>query len=189
MAAPRCSERGARCSIGCGLLPHVLVRPFHAQAAQALPCHREGTLRAAHCAVHSCFAVQPTVRMDVPGRRLHGQSCTSGQSMCSCARANKDACVFCFPVAKSFAADVGTKGAAAARKDMKACILVTKKDIRIICVLTHILIQAHHMHLYHTTPNTAIYLYCAWRIHARYRTVFKLPAKLFQNAQVLRPKL
>ena len=58
--------------------------------------------------------------------------------MCSCARANKDACVFCFPVAKSFAADVGTKGAAAARKEMKARIHVTTKDIRIIYVLRHI---------------------------------------------------
>ena len=33
-----------------------------------------------------------------------------------------------------------------------------KRHIRRIYVLTHILMQAHHMHLYHTTPNTAIYL-------------------------------
>ena len=46
---------------------HTSLCVFYAKAAQALPCHREGTLRAAHCTVHSSFPVQPTFRMDVDG--------------------------------------------------------------------------------------------------------------------------
>ena len=126
-------------------LPHDAAKEVHDALLAAGCCHTSlcdlfmhkqrklfHVTEKAHFAQHIALSTlasryNPWFRMDVPGRRLHGQSC--GQSMCSCARANKDVCVFCFSVAKSFAADVGTKGAAAARKEMKACIRVTKKDI------------------------------------------------------------